>query len=356
MILSFITSLVAGLACPADQLDRSRLPADVDVVVHLDIEGLRRTQLWRYMESSEEFHISVSELDEFRTRFGIDLLNDVRSATVYKTRDEEEPTVAILHMAPSVDEALKRMQGEAGYRSIERSGITLHTWGDPDDEEDAAYASVHPLRGGDRLVVVAANPEDAVRAARVVRGEEESLANVREPALRVQPAPGSFLYVSAVEIPGLGAEFTPASQVFGLAQGIQLDLGEAGGYLQAHVRVVTESPEQAQSVAAVINGVIGLGNLASLELGEASEMVQEVLRSLRVNAVDSEVTLDFQYSVSALLSTIQALEAFEEATESEESETESKEEADEVDEDDDEVRVEKRVEKKHDGRREHRGD
>ena len=354
MILSFITSitgLLAGSAIPADELDRSRLPADVDVVLHLDIEGLRRTQLWRYVESSEEFHISaeLDELGEIRERFGIDLLNDVRSATVYKTREEEEPTVAILRVAPSVDEAIKRMQGEPGYRSIERSGITLHTWGDPDDPEDTAFASVHSLRGGDRLVVVAANEDDAVRAARVVRGEEENLASVRDPALRVRPAPGSFFYLSAVEFPGLGAEFSPASQVFGLAQGIQLDLGEAGGLLQVRASVVTETPEEAQSVAAVINGVIGLGHLASGEFGEAAELVQGMLRSLRVNAIDNEVTLDFQYSVSSLLSTIQAIE---QATEDEELD----EYADEVEEHD-EVRVEKRVEKraeKHDGRREHR--
>ena len=355
MILSFITSitgLLAGSAIPADELDRSRLPADVDVVLHLDIEGLRRTQLWRFVESNEEFNLEISELDQFRTRFGIDLLNDVRSATVYKTKDEEQPTVAILRVAPSVDEAIRKMQAEAktmdGYRSIEKSGITLHSWGDPDDEDDSAYAFVHPLPDGDRLVVVASKAENAVRAARVIRGEAENLGRVRDPALRVQPAPGSFFYLSAVEFPGLGAEFTPASQVFGLAQGIQLDLGEAGGFLQAHVSVVTAGPEEAQSVAAVINGVIGLGNLASFQLGEAAEMVQGVLRSLRVNAVDSEVTLDFQYSVSALLSTIQAIE---EATQSEELD----EDAEEAEEQEEEVKVEKRVERR-DGRREHRGD
>ena len=156
-------------------------------------------------------------------------------------------------------------------------------------------------------------------------------------------------FVREVEFPGLGAEFSPASQVFGLAQGIQLDLGEAGGLLQVRASVVTRTPEEAQSVAAVIYGVIGLGHLASGEFGEAAELVQGMLRSLRVNAIDNEVTLDFQYSVSSLLSTIQAIE---QATEDEELD----EDADEVEEHD-EVRVEKRVEKraeKHDGRREHR--
>ncbi len=300
--------LLTGAPEKLDELDRSRLPADVDMVLHLDLEGLRRTQLWRTLETAEGFNLAgeIEELDEFRRRFGIDLLNDVRAVTVYKTKGEEEPSVALVRVAPSVEEALRTFQGEEGYRSVERGGVQFHVWSDGDGGDEAVYAYLHPLRGGDRLAVVAKDVKSAVRATLVVRGEEASLAGARDSALRVQPAPGSFLYLSAMELPGI--EDSPASHVFGLAQGIQLDLGEAGGFLRAQAAIVTETPEESREVADLLNGLIALGNLASRELGEAGTTLRDLSRALRVSAVDNQVTVDFEYSVNALFQAARSIQ------------------------------------------------
>jgi hypothetical protein len=289
----------------SDELKRERLPADVDFVLHFDLEGLKRTELWLRVAAKaggeHRFSAEIEELDELEERFGIDPFTDVRAVTLFKTKGEEEPTVILFSATEKVDEALIRFQAEPGYARVVESGIELHTWKSEDDGE-TAYAYLHAKSGPERVVVLAKNKKSAVRAARVLRGEEPSHLQSGT-LLTLAPAPGSFLYLAAAKIPHLD-EFPPASRVFGLAQGIQVDLGEAGGFLRGHLGLTTGSPEDALNVSNVINGLISLGRLTGEKLGD----LLELLTGFRINTRGSEVTLDFEYGVARLL---EILESFE---------------------------------------------
>jgi hypothetical protein len=286
---------LAASAHPSDELRRERLPADVDFVVHIDVEGFKQTQLWKHVrEEGEDMDLDIEELDDIREDFGIDPLTDVRAITLYKVESEEEPTVVLFSSNAKVDEALVRLQKEREYRRVVSSGIELHTWSDSGDDDECAYAYVHAV-GAERVVVLASSESSAVRAARVLRGQDPSHASAGT-LLTLAPARGSFLYLAAAEIPHLH-EFTPASPILGLAQGIQVDLGEAGGFLRAHMGVTTGSPQDALDISNVVNGLMSIVRLAGAEAGEALEL----LTGLRLSTRGSEVTVDFEFAVDRLL-------------------------------------------------------
>ena len=78
-----------AFAPASDQLRRDRLPADVDFVVHLDVEGLRQTTLWKHLEEGlAEEDVDIDDLEEFKTRYGIDPFTDVRALTLFKVKAE----------------------------------------------------------------------------------------------------------------------------------------------------------------------------------------------------------------------------------------------------------------------------
>jgi len=315
---------LASPALPSDGLRRERLPAQVDFVLHLDLEGLKRNDLWKQIDAHTEgadSHIDLGDLAEFQEEFGIDPLTDVRAVTLYKVESEEEPTVVLLSSTDKVDQALARLKKEERYRLVVESGIELHTF-DGGDDDETMFAYVY-ASGDERVVVLASQKESALRAARVLRGQDVSHASSGA-LLTLAPEKGSFLYLAAAEIPHLD-DFTPASQVFGLAQGIQLDLGEAGGFLRGHMGVTTKSVEDAINISNVLNGLVSLARLAGSEAGEALEL----LNGLRTSTRGSEVSLDFEYEVQRLLELLQSLDDGD----------------DEGDEDVEEAPVEKRVEK-----------
>jgi len=313
--------LTAALLFPPgsrpDELRRERLPADVDFVVHLDFEGLQRTELWRHVKESSGAELEIEDFDEefgeFKERFGLDPFTDVRAVTLYKMESEEDPTVALFSTTAKIDQALAAGQKEPGYARIREGGIELHTWQHHDDGQDETVcAYIHVLRGDERVAVLASNKESALRAARVLRGEQPNHA-AGGSLLTLNPAPGSFLYLAAANISQLD-EFSPASQVFGLAQGIQVDLGEAGGFLQAHMGVATDSPENARNVSDVVQGLIALGSLAGGELGPALEL----LRAVRLNTRGSLVTVDFSFGVQRLIEILETVHDGDEGDDGEE--------------------------------------
>jgi hypothetical protein len=301
-------ALLATSAHPSDELKRERLPANVDFVVHFDVEGFKATQLWKHVsEKGEDLDLDIDELDEIEEELGIDPLTDVRAVTLYKMESQEDPTVVLFSSTSKVDAALAKHQLERDYRKITSRGIELHTWGDADDPDDdeRMFAYVHPV-GEERVVVVAGDEESAVHAARVLRGEDPSHASAGT-LLTLAPARGSFLYVAAAEIPHLH-DLTPASQVFGLAQGIQVDLGEAGGFLRAHMGVTTGSAEDALNISNVLNGLVSLARLAGNELGE----LLELLTGIRLATRGSEVLFDFEFGVDRLIEILEELHDEEE--------------------------------------------
>src|SRR5262245_55556254 len=193
---------LATLSAPADELRRDRVPADVDLVVHLDLEGFKQTQIWKHMLTAmdeADLDSDLGDLNELKSRFGIDPLTDVRAITLFKVESEEEPTVVLFSATPVVDEALRKFQKEPGYERITVSGIERHTWRE-DSDDDKAYAYVHNGPNDERVIVLAANQNSAVHAARVLRGEDPSHQKAGT-LLSLSPARGSFLYFAAKHIP-----------------------------------------------------------------------------------------------------------------------------------------------------------
>jgi len=294
-MLTAVLSLALALPLSSgDPLRRDRLPAEVDFVAHFDLESFKTTRLYSMVLENEELEADFDEFGEIEERFGLDPLRDVRAVTLYRVEQEEEPTVVLLSTSTKVDAALEKLQKERGYRRFSEGSIELHTWTEAEHADESVFGYLHGT-GEERVVVLASKRESALRAARVLRGEAPSLARTGT-GLAVAPAEGSFLYMSASDLSRMD-EFAPASQVFGLAQGLQFDVGEAGGFLRAHVGVTTKNADDAFELANVVNGFVSLARLAGREAGEALEL----LTGLKVQSRGTNVTLDFEYELERLV-------------------------------------------------------
>lgn len=304
-MFSLLLSLPLLFTCGSsgDGLRKERLPADVDFVMHLDLEGLKATDMWQLVQKDGKFHVDFDELEELgevEERFGLNPLTDVRAVTLYKVEKEEDPTVVLLSTSTKVDAALERLKSERGYRRLSEGKIELHTWQEASHDDEAVFAYLHGS-GEERVVVLASKRDSAVRAARVLRGEDISLARSGT-GLTVTPQAGSFLYMSASGLPEMD-EFAPASQALGLAQGLQFDVGEAGGLLQAHLALATADNEKAFHLSNTVNGLLSLAYLMGEELGEALEL----LSGVRVRAKGPQVSLDFEFELERLVEILGAL-------------------------------------------------
>ncbi len=292
-----------------DALRRELVPADARLVLHFDMQGFQRTELWKALSAPGgpiDVHADLEDLEELKTAFGIDPFTDLLGVTVWSSKDDLEPEAAVIVTTANVDQALSVLRLQPGYRSDVHEGLEFHTLREKD-----FVAYLHPLHDGLRAVVLAESHERLLRAARVVRGESPSLAGARNTRLEARPSPGSFLFGALVGGLPRASGFEPASHILGLAQGIQFDLGEAGGSLFMHLAISSESAETAKDLADAVNGILAMLRIAVGSQPEMPAGVNELMRALRVAQVENAVTLDFQYSTSGLLELLRSLEALE---------------------------------------------
>jgi hypothetical protein len=335
MISFFLASLPLLLSNDPTALDGLRtefVPADARLVLHFDMQGIQRTQLWKAMSAPggpvDELH--SEDLQLFKTQFGIDPLTDLLSVTLWSASEDLEPEAAVLTTTASIDQALGILRMQPGYRTEVRDGVEIqfltfddvHDHGDDEEgtriavqvegDSDEVAAYVHSLGSGQRAIVVAETPERVLRAAKVVRGESPSLASARSVAFQARPRPGSFLFGATVGgLPKTG-NFQPASQIFGLAQGIQFDLGEAGGSFFVHAAITTADAELARKVRDSVAGLVAMGQLLVGTQPEVPQGVRDLLNAVQVTQSDNLVEVDFQYATAGLLDLMRTLDALDE--------------------------------------------
>ena len=304
-VITLASATLLALPLSAERLHPERLPADVAWVVHLDVERLLQSRLWGlFMEHREDLHIDMEGVDEVREQFGVDLLRDVRSVTLFGRSDEHE-AVAMVLTNRNVDQALQRLREQPGYLTVEHEGIRLHSWAG-DDDRILAYIEE---QGDDRLVLVSEDLSELVGGIMAVRGERESLAP-NGGKLASRPADGSIFYVAAAEgLPGLD-RIEPASAIAGLVRGIKLDVGEAGGVLRANASVTTAQSEDANELSSIIQGGIALARMASRH-ADAPPPVSNILAGLSTSRSGNEISATFQYDVEQLFAEMQALSGSE---------------------------------------------
>jgi len=275
---------------PGARVDYRRefLPAATTLVAHVDVVAFNASTFGEMFASSRA-DLNIQELEDLEQDLGFDPFQVLRSITVYGVGSAPEPTTVIVMATKEIDDALYKLQEDEKFHLVVEEGIEIF-------EYEGTHGYVQK-DGENRVIVLAESLEETASAARVVRGEEPNLRDVEGKSMQVAPVAGSFLFVAASEgVPGM-EDFQPTSQVFGLAQGLQLDLGEAGGSIFAHLGISTGDADSARDVVDLVQALITITRLTGL--GEVPE-INELLYALRVSARGGTVSVDFEYPVEEL--------------------------------------------------------
>lgn len=300
-----LSTTLALAAAPAEVLQthalrREWIAPEARVVVHFDFAGFRQTTLWKLL-LEDEVHLELDDLEDLRRELGLDPLHDLVGITAYSAGEDLEEGVALITATAAVDQAIEHLRGEDHLHTLLHEGLELHRLGE--DGHDGAFAYVHPLTTGGRLVVLSDSARRTAAAARIVRGEAPGHDEAQDPVLSLTPGAGSILYVTAADVPGIDG-LKPASRFFGLTKNVEIDVGETGGALRLHVSILTATPEDALQASKMAEGFKALAYFAAQELGEA----RGLLDAIRINARGNTLLVDFEYDVPTLIEHLESLE------------------------------------------------
>jgi hypothetical protein len=305
--LALLAAPLAAAPLAPERLDKTCLPADVRWFAHVDLEALARSELYAALSEGGTLRLE-DEVDEL-AELGLDPLKDLTSVTLFCASADDEDGILLLNGNARVDAALEKLKAKDGYRADTLDGRTVHAWG---DGGDAWYAAVLRRDGSEERMVVQGHSKRALKAAcEVLTGQAKNLAQVAEPRMKAEPAPGSIVFVAASEKLSELAGVEVASSLVQLAEDLVLDVGETRGELFATLVIETKDEREARQVQQVLQGAVALVGLMAGEEPELAEVLQDLTGGLRVAARGKTLEAEFRMPVQVLLRDLRRLEALD---------------------------------------------
>jgi len=304
------TPVALAPALPVSDLDVTRISADATWVIHVNVESLRATNLWKMfreeMRVGGAFDVDQDDLDglrRFEQKFGFQPLDEVDAITVSGNADMGDDPVIMVETGRVLDSALAQLQQQSEYRSIRRDGIDLHGW---EGGGDSGAFYIH--HDGDRRVAVVSESENQLaRAIDVLRGRAKNLQQSDERRLFPRWSHGSFLVIDAGGVLDDLARFERASAVAEMARGLQLEVGESRGELYLTAHIIATNADAAQNIYSVLNGARALASLAGTQ-HDVPPFAMEILNALELNVNGDDVSIQFRYDVRDLIDEVSKLE------------------------------------------------
>lgn len=305
----------------AGELDRARVPAEAEWVMHADFQALTSSRLFQdahdaglldgagpgeYADLSTEILRDLQrkadqggELEQLMLQHEFDLLTDFRSFTAFGTIGKPDDGVLAFELGPNAQGILDDLRAKPEHLALTHEDIALDAWLENGTEVTGYLYAQPPREDGTVFVAVCEERDPLVRAAQVWNGQGRSLAQPvtgdapTTKRLDARPGAGSMFYVEvAGGLPGFEHAHR-SSRVFSSARSMRLDVGEQDGLFLAQMTVLTDDADEARRVAQVIQGVVALASLASNDADE-SRALTELADGVDVRAQGTTLIADFE--------------------------------------------------------------
>lgn len=298
--LASLSLLTLSLPAAAGELVPGRVPANAHWVVHLDVEGLKETQLWRALERGE-FDFDMQELEEemrkVQMEIGLNPLHDSYGATLYGSSSDPEASVLLVEATAKLDAALAAAKLDKSYRRERAAGLELHSF---IEGHERHFAYVIPA-GKRRLLYMSGEPELIAEAVRVQTEGAPSMARA-DTHLKDRPSAGAILFATCRdEIPGMEWIEEGNSRVASLIQGLTFEVGERGQAMFLHFSALTDDVEQARDLHDIVTGLRAMGRLFLSSDETVGPFADQLFGGLTIGHRGSSVSIQLELDLSAMI-------------------------------------------------------
>lgn len=304
MNAAWAISLIAGSIASAGPLVPSRVLPDATWVVHVDVEGAVGSNLGRaLLESRPGMEFRAELRNEVVQEIGIDPLHDIRGVTIFGVDEDEQQAVILLSATNAIDRPLEQLPRMVrDYQEIREGPRVVHSWA---EDHGRMYAYAAPgVAEGERIVLLSGDVQRLQRGIlRVERGGDDSAA----PLQQAQPQPGSYLFVSASQIPGIIADDPGASTIVRFARAVVFDAGGAGDAFSCKARITTAGAQDATTMLQAAQGLLAVARMAASSEPEIQQLLP-LADAIRMHTEGETVAMQMEIPHGALMQALRALE------------------------------------------------
>ncbi len=289
-----VTVVLSPLAVVAGPLSKAQIPATAKWVMHVDIDRLAGSQTCAVLTNNPATgRAFMNALARYRSLLGVDPLRDLRQVTLYGEDVTGNRGVALISGRLKADTITRSLSAYPQYRSAPWGSWTLHKWRDRSSGQEmnaCLYSS--------SLLVIGSDESGVAGALNVLGGVKPNA--IKGGSRLVFPQPREGVFFTATSRGFEGAEQDPLkAMILRNTDSATLQIGEKAGKVDAGLLLNAVSPEAAQQIEQILNGLVltaalsgdenGLSRLAGMS--EVSCQDRSVGLQLRCPARDAAAAL-----------------------------------------------------------------
>jgi len=294
-ILAAVASmLVLPLAVVrAEPFEPQRVPADAKWVLHVDMDTVRTSSLWKLIEKRIDGNPQLqAQIEEVAQRTGMQFPDDVFDVTLYSHSFEEADTVVLLRATTDQQGVLALLQFSPSYSSTPHGAHTIVSW---DDKGKVLYGSYFQ----DDEIVISQTRENVEAALDLLDGKGDAL-----PATMPSGAATSGVlgYVAGSGLEALKQLKKPESPLIEQIDSAWLSLSEADEDAMVRGSVTAKTPQAALQMHRTVEGLRAM--LALFAAGEDADLktrtAADALSTLKVTAEGSVLKIEWPMSLDLI--------------------------------------------------------
>lgn len=293
-VLAISLCLIA-MPAPARPLQKNEVSPAAKWVIHADVEAFRNSGFGKLIMAELQAQGLEEKLEVFAGIFSFHPLKDVRDVTVYG-RDKDRNGAVILiegQFNPEKVVAVVRMNPQ--YQEIPYQGVTIHQW--PNEEKKDGQTTSQTMYGylhNGRQIVLSSGLDALKQAVDTLKGPAGAAGSLLS---QVPESPkGVFLQATAIDIGAMAGE-DPQAALLKQTDLVTLTAGQTADNLAAELRLRSASPEVAESLVQMLQGIIAMAQLA----GQEQPKLSELAKTLNVTRVDKVAQVRFEVPAQSLL-------------------------------------------------------
>ena len=269
---------MAGVFCwtaGAGPLKRTEVAAQPVWVLHVDLDGLRSTQLGTFLLGELQKPEAQAKFAALKMMVNFDPRTQLHGVTLYTTGNDSKDGVLIIYADFEPERLVTLARAAEEYQSASHGSHVIHSWLDEKKKDKPrVYAAIHGNRVlfGQRQAVVAA-------ALDVLDGA----ANLQSSGLFPQLGTGSaFIQAASRKLDVAAGD--PNAAVLRQAKGVRLEVGESAQKVFGQLTLETGSEEIAGHVNSIANGLLSLMKLQTKNAA-ATKLAENGVLSLNGTSV-----------------------------------------------------------------------
>ncbi|MFT3787991.1 MAG: hypothetical protein QM770_17775 [Tepidisphaeraceae bacterium] len=301
-ILALLTlgNCIASTAS-AQPFEPARVPDEVSWVVHVDVEQVSTSSLWKTLESTLRENARLgAKLQQVERAVGVKLPGDVQDVTVFGTYADEVSYALVVRSHADHERLATLASLNPTYRKETASGRKIHRWQDGRGEHVASFATSGELvlSGDEALLDTTLDLLEHKPGAKSLEGQIP---------FTPKPTDAVTVYLGGSALGAITARDKGASIFTRPMRCVFLTAHEAGDQVVIDGNVLATDARSAELLRNVVEGFRSLAVLASKsdapieeKARKAGEMLDRFKSSVQNDRIDFEWTLPTDMIQSAV--------------------------------------------------------